>query len=172
MSSMKCLLLLKLPSAIFTILLTIDPTPGQVQKAKGLSPADAVLILNAKESSVKSGGAIWVDVTVENKSDHVLLVYRELTGVGDDQGGWVYYSDVHDNEGRKPQPTKFLEERGGFGSGGYIHLKPGKTMTDRINICKLLDLSRPGKYSIQVYRRDGMGNTTLRSNTITVTVTP
>lgn len=44
-------------------------------------------------------------------------------------------------------------------------------MTDRINICKLYDISRPGKYSIQVYRY-GMGDTMLLSNTINMTVSP
>ena len=165
---MKRLLLLRLISGIFTLFLAISLTPGQVQKAKGLSPADAVLILSAKESSVKSGAAIWVDVTVENKSDHILLVYRALTAADDDQGGWVYDADIHDEKGGRPQPTKFKEERGGIGSGGYIRLQPGKAMTDRINICKLYDVSQRGNYSIQVYRPDG----NLRSSTITVTVTP
>ena len=169
---MKRLLLVKVTPAIFTILVIIVPTPGQVQKAKGLSTTEAVLTASAKESSVKSGNAIWVDVTVENKSDHDLLVYRELVGAEDDQGGYVYYVDVRDDKGGKPQPTKFLEKKSGIGSGGYIDLKYGKTLTDRVNVCKLFDLSRPGKYSIQIYRKDTTDGTTLTANTITVTVTP
>lgn len=162
---MKCLLLLRLTSAIFTIILAIDPTSGQVLKGNRLSAADAVLSIRAKESSVKSGAAIWVDVTLENKSDQDLLVFRVLTSVDDDQGGWLYNADVQNEKGQKPPRTKF---KTGIGSGASIPLQPGKTITDRINICKLYDVSQPGKYSIQVYRPDG----SLRSNTITVTVTP
>jgi len=169
---MKRLLLVKVTSAIFTILVIIVPTPGQVQKAKGLNSTDAVLTASAKESSVKSGNAIWVDVTLENKSDHELLVFRELLGAEDDQGGYVYYVDVRDDKEGKPQPTKFLEKRAGIGSEVAISLKPGKTMTDRINACKLFDLSRPGKYSIYVFRWSTTDGKTLRSNTITVTVIP
>lgn len=167
---MNCLLLRRLTSAVFGILvLTIDPTPGQVQKSKVLTAADALLVISAKESSVKSGAAIWVNIAIENKSDHELFVYSALTGKDDDQGGWVYHADVQDEKGQKPLPTGF-EKRISIGSGGYIHLQPGKTVTDRINICKLYDVIRPGKYSIQVYRTDY--RETLRSNTITVTVTP
>ena len=165
---MNCLLLPRLTSAIFTALLTLYPTPGQVQKATGLSPTDATLNISAKESSVKSGAPIWVDVTLENKSDHVLLVFRVLTGVDDDQGGWVYGVVVKDEKAQNPQATGF---KTGHGSGASIPLQSGKRMTDRINICKLYDLSRPGKYRMQVYRY-GMGNAMLLSNTITVTVTP
>lgn len=171
MFSRKHLFLQRLTLTICVLVLTLDSTPGQVLKGKGLSAADAVLSIRAKESSVKSGAAMWVDVTVENKSDHILLVYRALTAADDDQGGWVYDADIHDEKGGRPQPTKFKGERGGIGSGGYIHLQPGKTMTDRINICKLYDISRPGKYSIQVYRY-GMGDTMLLSNTINMTVSP
>ncbi|HEX8836877.1 MAG TPA: hypothetical protein VF748_08075 [Candidatus Acidoferrum sp.] len=45
-----------------------------------------------------------------------------------------------------------------------------KIMTDGINICKLYDLSRTGKYRIQVYRY-AIGNTELLSNNIDVAVT-
>ena len=170
--AMKRLLLLKVTSAIFTILVIIAPTPGQVQKAKGLSTTDAVLTASAKESSVKSGNAIWVDVTVENRSDHELLVGRERVGPEGDQGGHIYYVDVRDDKGGKPQPTKFLEKKSYLGSGALIYLKPGKTMTDRINVCKLFDLSRPGKYNIRVYRKDTGDMTPLTANIVTVTVTP
>ena len=51
-------------------------------------------------------------------------------------------------------------------SGGGFPLEPGETMKDELVISDLYNMSRPGKYSVQVSCRGA------KSNTITVTVVP
>ena len=55
--------------------------------------------------------------------------------------------------------------------GGPRLVKADGTLTDTIDLNKLYDL-QPGKYTIQVERLDEDGKTVVKSNTITVNVTP
>jgi len=141
------------------------------------------LMISADEPTVSSGSEIWLTITMENKSDHDISVYRENTP---DQGGFVYKVDVHEDKGTTVPETKFgrriqghdtPEERARepyvtLTSGGEQTLAPGKKMTDRININRLYALSRPGKYIIQVRRFDPENKAFVMSNKIIVTVTP
>jgi len=141
------------------------------------------LMISADGSTVNPGSEIWLTITMENKSDHDMSVYRENTP---DQGGFVYKVDVHEDKGTTVPETKFgrriqghdtPEERARepyvtLTSGGEQTLAPGKKMTDRININRLYDLSRSGKYTIQVRRFDPENKAFVLSNKIIVTVTP
>lgn len=129
------------------------------------------LTIATKESTVRAGSPVLVEVKMENKSDHDLAVYRAVSG-DLDQGGWVYKVSVRDTKGVEPPQTKFAQSVGVAGSGGYVSLRPEKTLTDRCNVAKLYDLSRPGNYTIQVERLDEQSKAFVKSNTITVTVTP
>jgi hypothetical protein len=81
-----------------------------------------------------------------------------------------YRIDVRDNEKRKPQPA-----RPGIlysGSAAFLHLEPGQSVKQEYPVWDDYDLSKPGKYTIQVSRLDRETNTRVKSNTITITVTP
>ena len=134
-------------------------------------------------SATKAGSAVWVDVTMENKTDHDISVYRENTV---DQGGFVYKTYVWDEKGAIVPETKFgkriqdhdtPEERVRepyviVKSGGDANLKPGQKITDRVEVTKLYFLLHPGKYTIQLQRFDMESKSFLKSNKVTVTVTP
>lgn len=51
-------------------------------------------------------------------------------------------------------------------------MKPGETMTDRVNVSKVYDLTQPGRYTIQFQRLDPETKTFVKSNEITVTLRP
>jgi len=51
-------------------------------------------------------------------------------------------------------------------------LDPGKSVTNRVNVTQVYDLSRPGKYTIQVKQYDDESKSFVKPNKITVTVTP
>jgi len=129
------------------------------------------LTIRAKEGEIKSGSLIWVDATVESKSNHAVLVYQATSG-DMDQGGWVYQIDIRNELEGTPPKTKYAHGLGAGGSGGYVRLDPGKTLVHSVNVSKLYDLNPPGKYTIQFGRFDRETKTLVRSNTVTVTVTP
>ena len=120
----------------------------------------------------------WVVATVENKSDHDLPVYRAISS-DMDQGGWVYTVDVRDDKGVARPETRFYIFAQGRDpdaakrtSGWATKVKPGGTLADRVKVSKLYDLNQPGKYTIQFQRLDPQTKTFVKSNEITVTVTP
>jgi len=131
--------------------------------------------------TVKSGSDVFVDVTMENKSDHDLRVT-----IGDDKAGREYHIDVWDEQGATPPETKFSrmlhhrltpeEEATGPQALTFTllfdALAPGKSITNRVRVSKMYDLGKPGKYSVQVVRFGEDSKTLVKSNKITVTVTP
>ena len=162
------------------------PTTSRAQNAKTAqsSPPPFSLTIRAEQPTVKAGSPVWVHATMENKSDADLSVFRANA---EDQGGWVYDVNARDEKGGKPPETHFYRRRQGHltpeevdrepinifpGGGPTYPLKPGKTIEDRVNVSKLYDLSHPAKYTIQFRRLDPGSKSFVKSNEITVTVTP
>ena len=135
------------------------------------------LTIQVKDRTVKSGSPVWVDVTERNNSDKILALGRERP-FSIDQGGGTFIVDVWNDKGIRPTETTFYRKKLGhltpeecavaplpLGNGSDRFVKPSESITDRIDIGRLYDLSRPGKYTIQV-------RLPLESNQITITVTP
>lgn len=89
--------------------------------------------------------------------------------------------DIRDAEGRPvpetPDGRKLHVKDHRDGPGGAftvvrVPIKPGKTFEEEPMLNKEYDLSTAGKYTIQAHRFDGVSMTLVKSNTITVTVTP
>ncbi len=137
------------------------------------------LTIKAEQSQVRSGSALWVDATIKNKTDRTLSMVKALSE-NMDQGGWVYKVDVRDVNGALAPETKFgsriegqQSQKYGTNSSGIVFpLKSGGTIKNRVNINKLYDLTYPGRYTIQFRDFDPETKTFVKSNPITVTVTP
>jgi hypothetical protein len=87
--------------------------------------------------------------------------------------------NVTNENGAKMSETDFgrkaLEQTGArvvVGKLVDVPVKTGKSFTYPLNVNELYDLSHPGKYTIQVQRMDPDSKVLVKSNTITVTVTP
>ena len=135
--------------------------------------------IHAKDRSVKTGLPIWIDVDETNKSHKILGVGRERP-LDMDQGGDSLLVDVWDDHGVRPPESAFYrnilghltpEEKAAsrseplrMSSGIAILLKPGEKATNRIDVGRLYDLTRPGTYTIQLHFP--------KSNKIEVTVNP
>lgn len=149
-------------------------TSGRVsgQNSANTSKAPISLTITSPAASVKSGTVVFVEAALKNESDHVYRVYT-VASEDMDQGGWVYKVDVRDDKRRTPPETQYARTAIiPFSSAGALPLGPGKTRIDRINVSRLCDLSQPGKYTIQVRRFDWGSQSFVRSNEITVEVTP
>jgi hypothetical protein len=74
------------------------------------------------------------------------------------------------DEHKKPVPIRHYpneELRGG--SVSFRDIKPGETITQNQRVSALYDMRRPGKYTIQVWKRNP--DYDIKSNIVTVTVT-
>ncbi len=158
-------------------------TSGSAMPQRELSdpngPSEFLLTISAADRTVKTGSPVWVDATVKNISDKVLPFGKE-SPTKSDQGGRTYKVDVVDESGTRRPETLFYrrilghltpEERAHYEPGPrsafHLLLGPGETTTDRVDVGRLYDLGRPGKYTIQFL----LPGVSVRSNRITVTVT-
>ena len=154
---------------------------GQAASSGAASKPSFTLSVTASDNDIKIGAAVQVDVTMKNISSQTIEVWRNALG----QEGLVYEMNVTDERGAAPLDTKFGKDIKGLKdpafltpdtpihmSGGWVTLKPGETLTDRLNISKLYNLAQPGKFAIQVRRFDDESKTFVKSNSISVTIHP
>jgi hypothetical protein len=110
-----------------------------------------------------------VDLAITNRSDHPIDF---------DIGYGVNDVDVYDGDGNLALLTETGRRyRGSLPRDGppnphtTQHLQPGETKSGgMINLDSLYDLSRPGRYTVQVRAFDGESKSIVESNRITVTV--
>ncbi|MGH9451852.1 MAG: hypothetical protein ACRD11_15160 [Terriglobia bacterium] len=129
------------------------------------------LTLVAPSQPLTAGQPLLLRVTVGNTSDRTryVPVTRGVFWIGA-----AYHVHVLDRRGRPAPPAQRLVPKKGVvvlggGSSPSRRLKPGKSLSDLVNVTSLYDLSRPGKYKIWIAEPISK-NTSVRSNTVTVTV--
>jgi hypothetical protein len=155
-------------------------TPDQKFSAPGKSVSALSLTISATEAVVPSGSPVKVNIIMANTSDHEMLLWVMDAA---ERAGKVYRADVWDDNGDTLPDTRMNRilkyNQAGCsnpcpeivgGHGDYLALKPGETWSDQIDLTKLYDFSRPGRYHVQLERTDN--RTWIKSNTITVTVEP
>jgi hypothetical protein len=135
------------------------------------------------QDEVKVGNPVIVKVVTTNTTSRNILLWKEHAA---DQGGYVYRAEVRDNQGSAAHATEFgslLEHPEGpspglapdvllHRSGGHFSVKPGEAWTFLIDVSRLYDLGRPGKYFIQLRRFDRGTKSWIKSNRTIVAVTP
>lgn len=141
--------------------------------------------------SVAMSSKLKIDIACKNVSDH--QIPSSKAGFG---GPWDYTVDVRLGVSEPVPLTEYSkilqgidtgeskrtlspeerrrEFRRHVTSGSTIiqFLAPGETQKDEIPVSKLYDLSKPGRYTIQIQRTDPETKLVVKSNSITVTVTP
>ena len=156
-----------------TAALTIVPLIS-AQSTKSAKKPSFSIAINAPEDIVKADSSVPLDIILTNTSD-------KDTSSGEILGGAElnYDIDVRGSKGELAPETSFgrklHHKEPGFTLGGSVvayYLKPGQTHETRSYLNRVYDLSQPGKYTIQVQRRDPDSNTIVKSNAITITVVP
>ena len=155
------------------------------------------LTIRTTQDVVTAGSEVRVVITLTNISDHD--IYDSVPVTSSPAGENYYGIEIRDDKGvrapltrfgyiargEKPPPDKPAQSQNGnadqtrdwggsFYSGSEltVTVEPGKDSYAAIIANQQYDLSRPGKYSIQVSHWDYESKTIVLSNTITVTVVP
>ena len=146
----------------------------QSGSAQGANPTFS-LSITATQDVIKARSAITVKVVLTNISDHKIgfLWFRGDAG-GDD------LLNVRDSQGNpvRPAPRTWVGEDGRHYArirhhgAFYDYLEPGQAEKGELDVSKSYILTQPGKYMIQVQRTDDESKSVVKSNTVTVTVTP
>jgi hypothetical protein len=170
------------------VTVTVLPAPAVASSpATKQTSASPSFSLDIKaDESVRRGLAVDLYVVTKNTSTHSIVVRRQERPQDTGLLGPVLRVDVSDRQGAPsadvqlgrsinhsadapPDPASMKAARA---AGTVVSLKPGEDWQNSIRVSDLYDLSKPDQYTIQVRRWDDETKTWVKSNTITVTVTP
>lgn len=147
----------------------------QIAQPKTEKPRITISIKTAR-TSVKVDSVVEVEIDEKNISD------RDVPCCDAFSPSTTFFRwEIIDNAGKQVPMTDYglkanhLDSPDGVprihaGSSFIAPLPPGQTLTQKLALSKEYDLSRPGKYAIQAISSDG--EMEVKSNTITLTVTP
>jgi hypothetical protein len=167
--------------------ITIQVVPAEASRtAPAPGPPFSLIVRTyGKYSTVTSrepGFGLLVDT--KNTSAHRITLATQKPD--QEQVGPVYKIDVLDSAGasapekdagrlakiRDQSPPFAGQEAAQRHGEEALSLKPGEEWWDAISVSQFYDLSKPGQYTIQLRRWDDETKTWVKSNTITLTVTP
>ena len=125
------------------------------------------IAITAEKSTVVAGDDVTIDVSLTNTSDQTVSEGAMYEG-GIELDSTLRFEIL--DEHKKPVPKRHYpneELRGG--SVRFSDFKPGDTSTQHQRVSALYDMRKPGKYTIQVWKRNP--DYEIKSNIVTVTVT-
>jgi hypothetical protein len=133
------------------------------------STAPFTLTLEAEENPVQTGSEVKVDITLRNSSNRAMHISYGLSELD-------YVIEVRDSQNRIPPETEFARKSKGrayFSNDQVFYLQPGESLPKApLVVSKFYDLSRPGKYTIQLGRAvpKELGGGTIKSNVVTLII--
>jgi len=159
---------MRISSMLFLILTFTTPPLSQKQTTRPPS----ILTLITANLIVKSGSDVWVEVRWTNTSDSELNANRYIDSLSGRD--FAYLLDVRDSAGHALSRIPDKSPVRPVFDAQFATLKPQETIANNINLSKLYNLSRAGKYTIQVSRRipESPRGDIVKSNVVTITVTP
>jgi hypothetical protein len=151
--------------------------------SQSVPPPSLSMTISTTPIVVNAGTDVKIEIIIKNISDHDVGVDKSP---GENSGEKHTKVEVRDDKGKLVRETGYkraLEGNGGYdevsgriiipmGSNMGVLLKPGETVKDGLSVNKLYYLDKPGKYTIQCQRFEDESSTWVKSNTITITVTP
>lgn len=126
--------------------------------------------ISAPTAPVKAGSDVYLKVRLINTSNREVVLGDEVTQwMGADPR---YGYQCHDSGGKAV--NRSYPVVGSLGDHPVATLKPGEKYEHSVRVSSACDLTRPGKYRIQLSRSDPSDSkrVIVRSNEITVTVKP
>jgi|ERR1035437_1914868 hypothetical protein len=164
----------------------VPPTPSSDATQQVSSSEPLSLEIKATNDIIKSGGLVDVLVSTNNVSARRIVLRRQEQAQDTGMLGSVFRVDVLDSLSSPPPETEFGQSKSNRAdtppdpasmvaaraAGTLVSLKPGQDWRNTIRVSELYDLSKPGQYTIQVRRWDDETKTWVKSNPLTVTVTP
>jgi hypothetical protein len=132
--------------------------------------APFTLTLEAEENLVKAGSEVKVDITLRNSSSREMYISYGLSELD-------YAFEVRDSQNRIPPETEFARKSKGkahFWNDQIFTLQPGESLPKAVLVLtKFYNMSHAGQTTVQVSRvvPKELGGGTIKSNTITISVT-
>jgi dipeptidyl aminopeptidase/acylaminoacyl peptidase len=140
----------------------------------GTSGGPFSITIRAPEDEVQVGSDMRVTITLKNLSTKQLLIARHT---GSDNPEFSYGIVVKDAQGREVEESAYArgirsESAQAAGRSMVDYVQPGGIAVQTAHVGKLVNLRRPGRYTVQVSRKDAASGVTVKSNEITLSVVP
>jgi dipeptidyl aminopeptidase/acylaminoacyl peptidase len=140
--------------------------------ANGDSRASFQIELSAPTDEVQVGGDARLVITLSNISDHeILFAHRP----GTNNPEFSYRIDVRNAAGRELEQTAYAREarmHQQTEGRSVDYVQPGMSSVQTAHLARLVNLSRPGRYTVRVSRVDPATHAVVKSNEITLNVVP
>jgi dipeptidyl aminopeptidase/acylaminoacyl peptidase len=157
----------------------VAASPAAASPTKAVAPpqasaggADFTITLSAPDNEVQVGSDARVVITLTNVSDHQIL-FGHRPGTNNPE--FSYRIEVRSAAGHVVEETEYgreAQQRLQMESRTVDYVQPGGTAVQTAHIAKLVSLTRPGRYTVQVSRRVGERGVVVRSNELTLNVVP
>jgi dipeptidyl aminopeptidase/acylaminoacyl peptidase len=144
--------------------------PHLPQRAVGAE--DFTVAIGAPLDRVKLGSDAKVTIALRNVSDHpVAFAHRP----GANYPEFSYRIEVKDAKGHEVALTAYGREalqHQQEETRMVEYVQPGKAAVQTAHLEKLVNMNRPGRYTVQVFRKDAKSGAVVRSNELTMNVVP
>jgi hypothetical protein len=156
---------MKLCLTLFLSALLAGLASAQKQPAK----TPFTLVLSAEKATVTLDSDVWVKVRWTNTSDQTLDASANILDATNVDPNFLF--EFLDEDGR-PVPRKVFKFPQTSGHAEFGTLSAGESITHDVNLIRLFELKKPGKYRLQASRSipKALGGGTVKSNVLTITV--
>jgi hypothetical protein len=147
------------------------PAKGRSSKA-GDGHASFQIEISAPSDEVQLGADARIVISLTNLAEHQIL-FAHRPGMNHPEFSYTFH--VRNAAGRVVEETAYgRESRMHPESEGRTvdYVQPGQSVTQTAHLARLVNLSRPGRYTVQVSRRDPVSQAVVESNEITLNVVP
>jgi len=133
---------------------------------------DFTVAIGTPQDEVKVGSDARVTIALRNVSDHP-VVFAHRPGANNPE--YSYRIEVKDAAGHVVAETAYGREalqHQQEESRTVEYVQPGKAAVQTAHLEKLVEMNRPGRYTVQVFRKDAKSGVEVRSNELTLNVVP
>jgi hypothetical protein len=150
--------------------------PAGAAKARpsrtGDDHASFQIAISAPSDEVQLGADARIVITLSNLAEHQIL-FAHRPGMNHPEFSYTFH--VRNAAGRVVEETAYARESRMHPEteGRTVdYVQPGQSVTLTAHLARLVNLSRPGRYTVQVSRRDPASQAVVESNEITLNVVP
>jgi len=163
---------MRIIATLLTVTMVLFVGQNSAGQGSSAKPPFAIVI-TVDTPTVKSGSMVSIKVRLTNASNQPLDAsgsFSDMTGLDSN-----FLFEVRDNQGHLASKRIYPhpEVAGGHAILDRI-VKPDETLAEDQDISRLYNMTKPSKYMIQASREapKEMGGGVVKSNVVTVTVTP
>src|SRR5258708_21955884 len=150
----------------------LPAAPKDKSSPNGDGRASFQIEISTPSDEVQAGGDARIVITLSNTSDREIL-FSHRPGVNNPE--FSYRIEVRNAAGREVEETAYAREarlRQQTEGRSVDYVQPGMSSVQTAHLGRLVNLSRPGRYTVRVSRVDPATRAVVKSNEVTLNVVP